>query len=118
MTTFATEFVAEAWPDLVAEFGETQIYTPLGGSPTSVTIIFHPNQTLPGYYPDGEQSVALAVANASVADIANPNLEDAFTINGAVWAVAGIGQRRPIVELQLERREQRRLGGTEHTVRR
>ena len=118
MTTFATEFVAQAWPDLAAKFGETVTYTALGVAGAAITAVWLPNQVLTGYYPDGEQAVSVGVLRASPADVPNPNLEDVVTISGATWAVAAIAQQTPIVEMQLERREQRRLGGTEHTVRR
>lgn len=116
MTTFATRFLGTAWDMLVALHGQAVTYTPFGGSGTSITAMWRPGQMLMGYLPSGTQEVALGVLRASSSDIATPDPRDTVTIQGVVWAVVSIGRRTPVVELQLETRDQRMIGGARHRL--
>lgn len=99
------------WDDLARVHGRSVTYTPRGGTPVDITAIWNPGQVIPSVYDDGSQAVETGVLRASPADITNPDIEDTFTIDGETWAVKALGRLTPFIELQLERREQERLGG-------
>ena len=98
------------WDSLTAVLGKSVTYNPNGGTPAIITALWSPNETLPEYYPDGEQDVALGVIIVSPGDVATPDNRDTFTIDSVVWAVKTIGAATPLISMQLERRVQRGIG--------
>lgn len=112
-TTFDTEFRTDAWPDMASKFGRTVTYTPRGGSPTDITVIWDATTVGTMEYPDGQQSIQTAELVEGGGAIVNPHPEDIATVDGVVWAVTddGVQQTGPMVVLRLERRTQERLGG-------
>lgn len=118
MSTFSDQVQGTAWDSLAAIHGQTVTYTPYSGEPSSVTGIWTPGQIMPGYYPDGEQEVSVGVLRLSGAAVAAPDIRDTVTIAGTTWAVKSIGRVNPILELQLEAREQRAVGGANARIER
>ena len=114
MTTFETEFLADAWPDLAAEFGESVTYNPDGGSPATITVVWQPDSIMDGYYEDATMDVKLGVIRCSSADVATPDICDTFTIGGVTWAVKAIRDQAATVTMQLQRLIQQHVGGA-HT---
>ncbi len=97
------------WDDLARVHGRTVTHNPKGGTPVDITAIWHPNQIIPGVYDDGTQTVEMGVLVVNPAS--TPGIEDTFMIDGETWAMKSLGRLTPFIELQLERREQERLGG-------
>ena len=110
MSVFET-MAQGSWEIFAADFGISVTYTPSGGSPATITVIWNKGDILPGHVFDGEQLLTTGTLLANAEDIAAPSLSDTFTIGGVVYAVTGIGRTTPFVELQLERRTQVSLGG-------
>jgi len=107
MSMFSDMAQGAAWDDLVRVHGVAATYKSGGtGAGTAVTILFNRNQTIPGYYPDGEQEVEAARARAAPSEVASPGLTDTFTIGGEVWAVVAVSEKAGLNEMQLERRSQ------------
>jgi hypothetical protein len=103
---------------MVTEFGEPVTYHPDGGADSTITAIFELNSILPAYYQDGQQHVLLGVLTATAVDVPTPSLLDTFTVRAETWAVKAIQQETAITELQLERREQERVGGQHSYIQR
>ena len=111
MTVFDTEFLADAWPALAIEFGETVTYTPAGGIPVDVTAIVDEREEVTAFDPDAtireRRAEVLLSADAITSE---PNNRDSFTIDGETWAVVSVQERRPIVRFVCEMRRARRVG--------
>lgn len=118
MSTFSTAFAA-ARAMLDSHFGVTFSWTPKGrAAVTGLTGRWSPGQVLRNYYPDGSQEIALGVLRAAPSTLPGASIEDTVTIGGEVYAVKEFGNRAPVLELQLERRTQVRLGGDNHVIKR
>lgn len=116
MSMFSDMARGAAWDDLVRVHGVAVTYKASGaGAGTAVTILFNRNQTIPGYFSDGEQEVETARARAAPSEIASPGLTDTFTIGGEVWAVVAMSERAGFNDMQLERRVQTYKGGGDAT---
>ena len=97
--------------ELTADLVVTATYTPHSGDPSSITGLWYQDEAMPEPDVDGEQDVARGVLVVDPGDVSDPDDRDQITIGGVVWAVASIGERVPLTELQLETRELYRVGG-------
>jgi len=97
------------------EFAETVIYTPQGGSPTSVTAVieYGEDETEDGI--DGDTRVRHARLHLAIADVADPAPNDTVTINSEDWHVEAVESRDDAMAvLRITRAEavERRYEGT------
>jgi hypothetical protein len=106
------------WPSLVQTFGRSVNYVRYGENAQTITAIWNPTQIMPGYYPDGEQNLELGVLRVSSGDISDPDTRDSVILDGVTWSVKSINQRGAIFEMQLEKREQRKVGGESERIQR
>ena len=118
MSMFDQIMQVSAWPALAQIYGRAVSYVRYGENAKTITGIWHPNQIMPGYYPDGEQNLELGVLRVGAADIADPDTRDSVIIDGTTWAVKSINQRGAICEMQLEKRDQRKVGGESERIQR
>lgn len=103
---------------VLSEQGQSVSYTPDGGGASTITAIWDPDQTLPGYMSDGEQDVTVGVLLCKGTDVPSPGDRDKVVIGAVTYAVRTVERRRFFVALQLEARVQRRLGGDHSRIRR
>ena len=119
MSSRFSEIFKSSPSDLLNEIhGIDATYTPDGGEGYSVTGRWHPDRTLPQYFMDGEQDVSVGVFIVNPDDVSDPSDKDSVTIDGAVYAVVEIGRTDIVLELQLEKREQRYVGRSDGKIKR
>ena len=101
---------------MAERFGQTVGYIPDGGVSSDITAIWHPGQVLPSFYPDGVLAVLYGILKVNPDDVSAPTDRDSVTIDGDVWAVKEFKYGKNNLNMQLERRVQRTVGGRETKV--
>lgn len=88
-TNFDSDYIEQAWPDLLAEHGEdvNPTYTPFAtGTPASVPGIFT-ETTIDEIFTAGDDQQRTATFEVARTDVANPLPKDQVTARGIVWVV-------------------------------
>lgn len=115
---FETDFAASAWAVLASVHGRTLTYTPDGGVGATVTGIWEPREVAPSSSPDGGQARSAGVVQLAGSDAPDPTDRDSVTIDAVVYAVLRVVRRGPVVELEVESREELRVGGDASRIKR
>lgn len=74
------------------DFAETVIYTPFGGSPKEVTVVFIPGRDID----DARWNAAVqasAVMWVQASDVASPAYKDTVTVGTDTWTIVNINRR-------------------------
>lgn len=116
MVRFDSQFQGATWNAHLATFGEPITLTPgATGGPSAATVsaVVERGRILDGVNTDGRSSAAFAVVAIKPGAIASwtPDTRDTVTFDGVLYAVEHIEQLTPVVELQVVRYTQRRIGG-------
>ncbi len=117
MGSFADADFASAFSEVADTITVTR--TPRGGAEVTLAVaIWNEDATLPEYFDSDAQVNRRGVLTVDPAEVLNPHVEDAYTINGVPFACTQVGDRVPLLDLQLESREQREVVNEQHRVRR
>lgn len=103
MTAFDQMFNAAggAADQLGALFGQSVIPITEAGDQTAITARWRPGETLATWYPDGQVEARRGVLAVRPADWPACALSHRARIDGITYAIAQIGGRQPVLELQL-----------------
>ena len=120
MTLFSDAFNAPggAADQLGALFG--QLVTPIteAGEQAAITARWKPGETLATWYPDGQVEARRGVLDVRPADWPACALSHKAKIDGTTYAIAAIGARTPVLELQLVEYRQLQIAQDGSKVRR
>lgn len=112
MTSFDDMMKTGGTPAIDTTFGDPVTYNPLGVAGSTITGTFQEMEEVHEETDGvGKTIIHNARFNASPDAIASPDERDTLTIGGVVWAVDLVLQRKPVVKLDLVRREKLRIGG-------
>jgi len=101
MSQFKNDFALSPTDLLEAAFGDNITYTPSGGSPSTLTARWYPNENI-GFSIGGDNA-DFGVIRIAAADISNPTSADSIAISGVTWSIVQIGKESPFWELLLVR---------------
>ena len=107
---------------VIADFGETVTYNPLGVAGSAISAVWAPDSEPEEYFDDGKWSLRRGRLYCSTSDVSSPSNRDTVTIGGETWQV---DDQRGIerdncggVTLPLVIKVRREVSGPEHRLRR
>lgn len=107
---FDSNFATTPWGVLTAFHGESVTYTPHGGSPSTITVIWTPEGVAPDASDDTSQVPRRGVVKAKPSDVTGPEKGDKFTINSEVYVLKEVLGRLPYVTLEVVLQTSNSLG--------
>jgi len=113
VTRYTDMYTNAAWESHKLAYGETVSYRPLGvaGSAVSITAQFTRRQVAPVNMTDARQLVDGGDLKFLEADISTTaDVTDTVVVDSKTYAVTRIDQRTPLAQVQLEYREDKRVG--------
>jgi len=86
---------------LAERHGKSVTHIDTSSKETALTVIWQPDRTMRGFYPDGREDKQYGIIKINPADLTTYTIKDRFKIDNVIWAIETIGREGAVLDMQL-----------------